>query len=138
MRSNSAHHFPIRIYYEDTDAGGIVYNANYLKFGERARTEMLREMGFENSALKNSKGILIVVRHIEADFFKPARLDDVLEVKTEVKSVKNTSLVMKQSIFCQKDLLFSMDVTLVCVDAEGFKPVRFPGDLKQGFEKFLG
>jgi len=68
------HFTEIRVYYEDTDIGGVVYHPNYLKFAERARTEMLRDMGYENKSLRESKGILIVVRHIEADYFKPPAL----------------------------------------------------------------
>ncbi|GJL84727.1 MAG: acyl-CoA thioesterase YbgC [Micavibrio sp.] len=129
------HTTDIRVYYEDTDAGGVVYNANYLKFAERGRTEYLRTIGFENKSLKESKGILLVVRHIEADYLKPGHLDDLLTVETSIESMKNTSIVMKQLVFREKDMLFSMDVTIVCVDADGLKPVRFPDDLKAGFEK---
>ena len=131
------HTTAIRVYYEDTDSGGVVYYANYLKFAERGRTEFLRRMGFENKSLKESKGILLVVRHIEADYLKPAALDDLLTVETGIETLKNSSIVMKQFIIREKYLLFSMDVTLACIDAKGLKPVRFPGDLKDGFERYL-
>ncbi|HBR69634.1 MAG TPA: tol-pal system-associated acyl-CoA thioesterase [Rhodospirillaceae bacterium] len=131
------HTIAIRVYYEDTDAGGVVYYANYLKFAERARTEFLREAGFENKSLRDDKGILLVVRHMEADYLKPARLDDLLRVETSVESMKNTYMVMKQSIFRENDLLFSMDVKLACIAAEGFKPVVFPVELKKGFEDHI-
>ena len=126
----------MRVYYEDTDSGGVVYYANYLKFAERARTELLRSEGFENKSLLESKGFVFVVRHIEADYLKPAALDDLLEVKTAVLEVKNASVTLKQSICCRNTLLFTLDVTLACVDAKEFVPVRMSEDLKTCFTKF--
>ncbi|MGB4058268.1 MAG: tol-pal system-associated acyl-CoA thioesterase [Alphaproteobacteria bacterium] len=131
------HSFPTRVYYEDTDAGGVVYHANFIKFCERARTELLRLMGFENKSLRESQGILFVVRHINADYFKPGGLDDLLDVQTIVTQVKNTSLVMKHSICRNDEMLFSCHVTVVCVDAGSVKPVRIPEGLRPGFLKFL-
>jgi acyl-CoA thioester hydrolase len=131
------HSTPIRVYYEDTDSGGVVYYANYLKFAERGRTELLRSAGFENKSLQENKGIAFVVRHIEADYFKPAFLDNLLEVKTRVLEVKNASVVMEQTIFRNADLLFSLTVTLASVDLSKFAPVRLSDDLKNVFQKYL-
>lgn len=128
------HSMDIRVYYEDTDAGGIVYYANYLRFCERGRTELLRSAGFENKPLMEREGFIFVVRHLEADYIASAYLDDVLTVKTSVDTVKNASFLMKQTIFCPRNdelvKLFEMDVTLVCVGTNG-KPVRVPENLKE-------
>src|SRR5271154_3855573 len=91
--------FPIRIYYEDTDAGGIVYHANYLKFAERARTELLRSLGHDHHQVLKEHGLILVVRHIEIDYQAPSRLDDLLEVRTEAVSVGNTSVGLNQAVY---------------------------------------
>ena len=124
----------IRVYYEDTDAGGIVYYANYLKFCERGRTELLRCAGFENKPLMEREGFIFVVRHVNADYLASAYLDDVLTLETSVTEVKNASFVMKQSVFCHDRKLFEMDVTLVCVGLNG-KPVRVPANVKEALLK---
>lgn len=126
----TTHTLPVRVYYEDTDAGGIVFYANYLKFAERGRTEYLRATGFENKNLMDNEGIIFVVRRVEADYLKPAELDDVLSVVTAAGEVKNSSFAMKQSIFRDNVLLFEMNVMLVCVNLQG-RPVRVPEHLKQ-------
>lgn len=122
---------PIRIYYEDTDAGGIVYYANYMRFAERGRTEFLRDLGYENGDLMEKEGIAFVVRKIEADYLAPAKLDDMISVRTVVDSVKKTSFVMKQTVFRQNNALFEMYVTLVTVSLDTLKPVRMPENLEQ-------
>jgi acyl-CoA thioester hydrolase len=134
---SNIHKLPIRIYYEDTDAGGVVYHSNFINFAERGRTELLRFMGFENKSLHESQGILFVVRHINADYLKPAVLDDLLELQSIVTQVKNTSLVMKQSIYRNTDMVFSADVTVVCIDEGSRRPVRIPENLRTGFQKYL-
>ncbi len=131
------HSHPIRVYYEDTDAGGVVYHANYLKFAERARTELLRVLGFGNKALAENAGFIFVVRHINADYFKTAHLDDLLDVKTNASHIKNSSFILKQRVVRDESLIFSADVTLVCVDKNTYKPVRLPDDLRQGFSTYL-
>ena len=125
-----SHDFPVRIYYEDTDAGGVVYHANYLKFTERARTEFIRTLGFECSTIEQKLGMIFVVRHISADYFAPARLDDSLVIKTSVDTVKNSSFVLKQSAHKGADMLFDSRVTLVCVDTTTFKPMKIPSPLR--------
>lgn len=125
------HAHPIRVYYEDTDAAGIVYYANYLKFAERGRTEFLRTLGFENSAIVDEHGLAFVVRHLEADYIKPACLDDALTVKTALLTLKKASFVMNQTVArAQKngaeDIVFDMQVTLACITMPGGKPTALP------------
>ena len=120
---------PVRVYYEDTDAGGIVYYANYLKFAERGRTELLRSLGFENKSLSDRDGLLFVVRHLEADYAASAYLDDLLAVETRVVEIGNASFTMDQAIRRGGKLLVSLRVKLVCVNNKG-KPVRVPAELR--------
>lgn len=128
------HSHEYRVYYEDTDAGGIMYHAQYISWCERGRAEYLREVGLNSSAIVEQDSVMFVVRHLEADYFKPARLDDLLRVETAIKEMKNTSFIMNQSIFCQDSMLFSMTVTIVCVDMNG-RPVRIPERLRNILEK---
>src|ERR1700677_4981875 len=105
--------FPIRIYYEDTDAGGIVYHANYLKFAERGRTELLRALGLDHRKVLADHNLILVVRHVEIDYRAPARLDDSLEVRTETMSIGNTSIGLKQAIYRGEKLLADLKVPVV-------------------------
>ncbi|MFN3827493.1 MAG: tol-pal system-associated acyl-CoA thioesterase [Micavibrio sp.] len=127
------HSIDIRAYYEDTDAGGVVFYANYLKFAERGRTEYLRACGYENKALMDQEGVIFVVRRVEADYLKPTYLDDMLRMETAMVEVKNASFKMKQSLFRHNEMVFSADVILVCVDLTG-KPVRLPDGLREAME----
>lgn len=131
------HSLDIRIYYEDTDAAGLVYYANYLKFAERGRTELLRSAGLENKSLAEREGIAFVVRHIEADYIKPATLDDLLTLKTEILQLKNASVLMKQSLYIKSELIFLLNVRLACIDARSFKPVALNETIKQVFKPYL-
>jgi acyl-CoA thioester hydrolase len=131
------HSIPIRVYYEDTDAGGVVYHANYLKFGERGRTEYLRFLGFENKSLHDQYGVLFVVRHIAADYIKTAHLDDLLRIETSIIQLKNASFTMKQAVFRDQEMVFSMDVALVCVDGENYRPAPLPTPVREKFETYL-
>ena len=138
----STHSMNVRIYYEDTDAGGIVYHANYLKFAERARTEFLRDLGYSNSMLAKEKRILYVVRHASTEYYKPAFLDDFLRMDTHIETIKNTSFVMTHKLFRpdeknNEELLAEMRIVLVCIDSKALKPVRFPEEMKADFEKYL-
>ncbi len=119
------HKCEFRVYYEDTDAGGIMYHAKYINWCERGRSEFLRSVDLTSSEIFEQTGIQFVVRHLEADYFKPAKLDQLLRVESRIKEMKNSSFIMIQSIFCQDSMLFSTTVTLVGVDARG-KPVRLP------------
>lgn len=118
-----------RVYYEDTDAGGVVYYANYLRFAERGRSELLRSLGFENNSLWEKENCGFVVKRLDADYKKPSRLDDVLIVETIVKTVKNSSFEMYQSIIRGQDIIFSMNVTLACIGTD-YRPCRLPAAVK--------
>ncbi len=120
------HVHPVRVYYEDTDAGGIVYYANYLKFAERARTELLRTNGIENGELMNTQRVAFAVRECHADFIKPARLDDVLEVRTRIVEIGGASLRMHQDICCNGEVLVAVHVKLACMDLDSGAPKRLP------------
>ena len=120
----------IRVYYEDTDAGGIVYNANYLKFIERARTEALRDIGLIQSEIVDQFKLIFVVKNIFAVFIKPAKLDDLLKVETNFKRFGMVSIGVVQEIFLNDNKLFSAEVKLGIVDIMG-KPKKLPLGLKE-------
>ena len=115
----------IRVYYEDTDAGGLVYHANYLKFAERARTEMLRKMKIEQLILKNKYDIQFVVKNLFIEFFKSAQLDDLLNIKSIILNISAAKIIMEQTIYKKMILLAKIDVTLGSVNTKG-KPSRLP------------
>ena len=115
----------IRVYYEDTDAGGLVYHANYLKFAERARTEMLREVNIEQLILKNDYDIQFVVKNLFIEFFRPAQLDDFLKIKSMILKVSSAKVIMEQTIYIKMTLLAKIDVTLGSINTKG-KPSRLP------------
>lgn len=135
------HTIPIRIYYEDTDAGGIAYHASFIRFCERGRSEYLRHLGYTNSALTKELGTFFVARHLEADYYKPALLDDLLQLETAVCDMRNSSFVMHQAFTKQFETgwekICELKVTLVCVRAHDIKPVRIPDSLRKDFEKDL-
>ena len=128
--------FPIRVYYEDTDAGEIVYYANYLKFAERARTEFLREFDIKQSDLLEKNKIAFAVRRAEADYRKPAKLDDFLEVHTRLTRLKGASVEMEQEIKRGEDVLVAVKVRIACIHLEG-RPLAFPPEIRATFEKIL-
>ena len=115
----------IRVYYEDTDAGGLVYHANYLKFAERSRTEMLRKMKIEQNILKEKYNIQFVVKKLFIEFFIPAKLDDLLKIKSEILNIYPAKINMQQNIYHKIQLLAKIDLTLGSVNTEG-KPTRLP------------
>jgi acyl-CoA thioester hydrolase len=121
---------PVRIYYEDTDTGGIVYYANYLKFAERARTEMLRYFGIENSTLLNEQRIAFAVKECSANFIKPAVLDDELNVVTKVEEVGGASMRLIQDIFRGQEHLVAITVRLACVKIDTGQPGRLPKEVR--------
>ena len=126
--------FPVRIYWEDTDAGGIVYYANYFKFMERARTEWLRSLGFEQEPLRLEQNLLFVVVDVEAHFRKPARYGDMLQVTCEVDEASRVSLKFKQEIYRQSvdgELLLEGRVRIACLDAVRYRPRPLPQGLLQ-------
>ncbi|MBI1302001.1 MAG: tol-pal system-associated acyl-CoA thioesterase [Alphaproteobacteria bacterium] len=126
----------IRVYYEDTDAGGVVYHGNYLNFGERGRTEFLRAVGFENKKLADTLGIIFVVRHIEIDYLKTAHLDDMLTQETTILEMKNSSFIMHQKLLRDGELISDMRVVLVCVETKNYTPVRLPENVKEAFQRY--
>ena len=118
--------WPIRVYYEDTDAGGVVYHANYVRFFERARCELLRAMGFELDELREREDLLFVVRSMELDFLKPAKFNELLSVTTEIEQVKAASLVFKQTAWRGDEALCRATVKVACLAAEAFRPKPLP------------
>ena len=124
----------LRVYYEDTDAAGVVYYANYLRFCERARTEWLRELGIGQQALMASDGIAFVVRSVKADYLRAARLDDALEVITRISALRGASLLFEQDVQRAGQLLFSAQVLVVCIDHRRQKPAPIPTHLHSLFE----
>ncbi len=124
-----SHNFPIRVFYEDTDMGGIVYYANYLKFIERARSDWVRKIGIDQNAMRDEDGLIFAVRRVEADYHAPARFDDALEVETETLTVSGARLVMVQKVTRGVDLLFSATVTIVCLNEAG-QPARLPANIR--------
>ena len=134
MHDNFFHN--IKVYYEDTDAGGVVYYANYLKFLERARTEALFTIGFNNKKIKKDYGALIIVKSCNIEFKKPSYLEDELKIRSFVKSVTKTSFFMSQFISRGDDLIVEAKVHLVFVNIEG-KPMRIPDPLFQDFKPYF-
>jgi acyl-CoA thioester hydrolase len=120
---------PIRVYYEDTDAGGVVYHANYLRFAERGRTEFLRSLGHSHTRAREESGVAFVVRRCTADFRVPARLDDALTVVTSVEAVRGALLRLRQDIRRGDDLLVGLDVEVACIGPEG-RARRLPPALR--------
>ena len=124
----------IRVYYEDTDSGGVVYHSNYLNFMERARTEWLRDLGVGQHALKTNDNLMFVVSTITIDYKKPAILDDELTVQTDLLSMRSCSIDLKQQIFRKKELLTKSIVTVAGIDANQLKPVKIPTTIRKLME----
>ena len=118
--------WPVRVYYEDTDSGGVVYYANYLKFLERARTEWLRARGFEQTALAAVHEVMFIVRSIALDYRKPARFNDELEVTVEPQEIGASRIELHQVVRCGKEDLVTAQVEIACVNTATFRPVRIP------------
>ncbi|MGK7866038.1 tol-pal system-associated acyl-CoA thioesterase [Falsiroseomonas sp. E2-1-a20] len=118
--------FPIRVYFDDTDAGGVAYHANYLKWAERARTESLRAMGLPHSLMMESYNAMLVVRRIEVEYVAPARLDEALLVTTRLRDLRAASLDLAQTVLRGEAVLARMRVGLVCVAADSLRPTRLP------------
>ena len=129
-------HHKVKVYYEDTDAGGVVYYANYLKFLERARTEALLSIGLSNTKIKKELGTLIIVKSCNIEYKKPAHLEDELNIQTHIISLKKTSLIMKQLIMLEKKLITDAEIHLVFVNSEG-KPEKIPDKIIKNFIPYL-
>lgn len=130
--SHAVFTWPVRVYYEDTDAGGVVYHANYLKFLERARTEWLRHLGYEQDDLRRHFGVLFLVTALKLDYHKPARFNDALVVSVRILRKRRASLTFAQAVYrpdTDHVLLCSAEVTAVCVNSESFKPQPWPREI---------
>jgi acyl-CoA thioester hydrolase len=120
---------PVRVYWEDTDAGGVVFYANYLKFFERARTEWLRSLGVEQQALREATGAIFVVGETSVRYLRPARLDDLLQVSATLREAGRASMTITQQAWRGDELLAEGDIRIGCVDAQSFRPRRIPPTL---------
>ena len=129
-------HHQVKVYYEDTDAGGVVYYANYLKFLERARTEALFSIGLSNTKIKKKFGTLIIVKSCNIEYKKSARLEDELNIEAHIISLKKTSLIMKQLIMLEKKLITDAEIHLVFVNSEG-KPEKIPDKIIKNFIPYV-
>ena len=118
--------FPIRVYWEDTDAGGVVYHASYLCFLERGRTEWVRAQGIEQQALREREDLVMAVREMRIDFLKPARLDDLLRVSVSLEERRNASFVVTQELFRGQECLLRARVRIACLHASNFRPRALP------------
>ena len=134
MHKNFTH--DVKVYYEDTDAGGVVYYANYLKYLERARTEALSNIGLSNTKIKNDFGILIIVKSCNIEYKKSAHLEDNLQIKSFINSISKTSLIMNQSIFKDKDPIIEAQIHLVFIN-EKSKPVKIPEKILKEFKPYI-
>lgn len=121
--------WPVRVYWEDTDAGGVVYHASYVRFLERGRSEWLRALGIHQQALAKDRDLLFAIRAMQLDFLRAARLDDELAVRTSMQSRRGASLVFEQGIWRGEELLLRAEVRAVCLTASGFRPQPLPDDL---------
>ncbi len=119
----------VRIYWEDTDAGGVVFYANYLKYFERARTEWLRTLGIEQQALREGCGAIFIVSHAALHYLSPARLDDWLRVSVAVEELRPVTMRLKQQAWHELRLLCEAEIRIACVDAGTFKPRRIPTEV---------
>lgn len=123
------HEFHLRVYYEDTDLAGIVYYANYLKFIERARSTMVREAGIDQNAMKDGEGLVFAVRHVDATYLKPAKMDDELRIATKLQQLSGAKLVFEQDVFRAEEMLFSSKITVICMNSDG-RVIRLPAEIR--------
>ncbi|MBI3771523.1 MAG: tol-pal system-associated acyl-CoA thioesterase [Gammaproteobacteria bacterium] len=126
--------WPVRVYYEDTDSGGVVYYANYLRFMERARTEWLRRLGVEQDRVRDEYGVIFAVRHIAVDYLKPARFNDALQVTVELRDLGRASITFGQRVLKQAEgnaiELCRGEVKIACIDADMLRPKPIPESIK--------
>ena len=127
---------PVRVYFQDTDAGGVVYHASYVNFMERARTEWLRERyGYSNAGLMREFGVVFVVRSLKLDYLKPALLDDLLAVSAQIKEIGRSRVTLNQTVVRGDEVLVEAEIHLVCVTVDGFKPVSVPEVLREQWKE---
>ena len=140
MGNSQQFNWPIRVYYEDTDSGGVVYHSNYLNFMERARTEWLRHLGFEQTFLKDTLNVIFVVHSMQIAFKKPAKFNDMLAITSELHQVGRSSLQflqkisVNQPVLGQRNVLVEAEVKLACVNALTFKPIGIPQQIKSAIK----
>lgn len=134
MSKHAIFAWPVRVYFQDTDAGGVVYHSNYVNFMERARTEWLRTFGYSNAGMMQELGVVFVVRSMKLDYLKPAILDDLLSVTAQVTAIGRSSITVVQTVLRGETLLTEAEVYLVCVDVKTFKPVRVPDVLRKQWD----
>lgn len=135
--TTAAFSLPVRVYYQDTDAGGVVYHSNYLNFMERARYEWLREMGFDIHSLVQVNKVIFMIRSLSIEYFKPALLDDSLQVSVKVKELGRSRLTLCQEVLRGQTLLAGAVVNAVCVGVDTLKPVSVPVPLRHKLGKIL-
>lgn len=126
------HKMNLHVYYQDTDAGGIVYHSKYLDFAERARSELLFDMGLSNKILVN-QGIAFVLRHVNIDYKRPAHLDDLLTIETQVKEIRNASMIMEQRFLRGEEELVRIEMQLAFINPKTMLPIRIPPEIKTLF-----
>ncbi len=131
MTRHKVFSLPTRVYFQDTDAGGVVYHASYVNFMERARTEWLRTFGHSNAGLMKELGVVFVVRSLKLDYLKPALLDDLLTVTARIKEIGRSRVVLLQTVLRGEEVLVEGEVHLVCVAVDTFKPVSVPEMLRK-------
>ena len=122
---------PVRVYFQDTDAGGVVYHASYVNFMERARTEWMRGFGFSNAGLMKELGVVFVVRSLKLDYLKPAVLDDMLDVSVQLKAIGRSRVTLHQIVKREGEVLVEAEIHLVSIALETFKPVSVPEVLRE-------
>ena len=128
---------PIRVYFQDTDAGGVVYHASYLNFMERVRTEWMRSFGFSNAGLMKELGVVFVVRSLKLDYLKPALLDDLLTVSAQLKEVGRSRVTLHQTMMRGDEKLAEAEIHLVSIALDTFKPVSVPNILREQWKEHL-
>ncbi|MCS6920729.1 MAG: tol-pal system-associated acyl-CoA thioesterase [Elioraea sp.] len=130
MPDASAHRFPVRVYFEDTDAGGVVYHAAYLRFAERARTEWLRDLGLRHAQLIAEAGLIFVVKRLAIEYVRPARLDESLIVETHLAGLGRASVTLAQTVLREDTTVASLEVVLACVRLATGRPEAMPEGLR--------
>jgi len=137
MNMHAIFNWPVRVYYEDTDAGGVVYHSNYLNFMERARTEWLRALGFEQPQVRADLGVIIVVHSLAVEFKSPAYFNDMLDIHCKLTKIGRGSIEMEQKIMRDHHLLIKAQIKLAFVNAETFKPLAIPAVIKAAMQPKL-
>ncbi len=131
----TGHRLDLRVYYEDTDAGGVMYHARYLAFAERARTEMMRSLGVTHEQMKREDGLIFVVRRVKMDYLRPARLDDVVSVVTEAVDMSAATVSLRQDFATGGAVLARLDIQLACIRGADGRPWRIPARVRAAMEE---